>query len=427
MKGINRIITAILALAILLSMTAVPAAVLAEADRPVVTFWNQIFEEWNRTWWEEVAQEYNDDASQPYTIQMEFIDGGAVEERLAAARAAGTTPDIFVINYSNLPRAVQEGYTYPTEGLIAPEAYDDLYENVREMITVGDHTYGYPQMLEPAVVMYYRKDLLEAAGLSVPKTWDEFRAAAAALTTDDMFGATMNYEWSLWGWEYTAAGHWPITEDWSQADLDQGYIDLLQFIGDLYHDESVPAQALEGYNGSSRLVCDDSVAITFSGSWGIGAIMTDYPEMAELIGVAAAPTKDGSPFHSTVGGWTLQIDAHSKNPEGAAHFISYALAEDVARTGRFFEAANFSKYSTRKSVDEYLTTNTAAKDDEWMQAVTSEIIPYAISEPIYNWEISAYILAATGEVVINNITPEEALATATSEINTFITNNNLAK
>lgn len=33
-----------------------------------------------------------------------------------------------------------------------------------------------------AQVMWYRKDLLQKAGLSVPKTWDEFAEAAKTLT-----------------------------------------------------------------------------------------------------------------------------------------------------------------------------------------------------------------------------------------------------
>lgn len=78
-------------------------------------------------------------------------------------------------------------------------------------------------------------------------------------------------------------------------------MDLLNFIGQLYADESVPLQALEGYNACARLICDESVAMTFTGSWGISSILTDYPEMADKIGVAPAPTKDGSPLQDHLG------------------------------------------------------------------------------------------------------------------------------
>ncbi len=415
-----------LLLVVAMFVTLMPAALAVEGKTEVV-LWNQIFEDWNNEWAEKQVEAFNADPNQKYIIKQEFVDGAAWEEKVAAARAAGVMPDMFVTNYSNLVWNAVDGYIQPLDDLIPAEAWDDLHENVNEMVTINGKHYAYPQLVEPAVVMYYRKDLLAEKGLEVPKTWDEFTEAAKQLTTDDMYGATMTYEWSMWGWEFTAGGHWPIADDWGSANnQDQGYVDLLGFIGNLYENEYVPLQPLEGYNGSVRLVADESVAMTFSGSWGIAAIMNDYPEMAEKIGVAAAPTKDGSPFKTTVGGWTYVIDAKAKNPEGAAAYITWLLGSDPARAASFFEAANFSKYSPRKSVDEYLATQTAAKDDEWTQTIARDIIPYAIAEPIYAWDVSAQMLTAIGEVVTAGLSPEEALQNAADQINQYIENNDYA-
>ncbi len=420
-----------LLLTVAVTLSLVPMAMAESASttegKTEIVLWNQIFEDWNRAWCEDMVAEYNAIPDNPYYVTQEFIDGSAWDEKIAAARAAGTMPDVYLVNYSNIPWGVTNDYFMPLDDLIPQAAWDDLYDNIEDMITVNGVHYAYPQLLEPAVVMYYRKDLLEAAGLSVPKTWDEFAAAAKALTTDEMYGATMNYEWSMWGWEYTAAGHWPIADDWSAANCqDQGYVDLLNFINGLYVDESVPLQALEAYNGSARLIGDESVAMCFSGSWGIAEILNNYPDMADKIGVAAAPTQDGSPFHSTLGGWTYLIDAKSQNAEGAADYIQWLLCDDAARTGSFFETASFSKYSPRKSVDEYLAANTAAADDEWMQAISTEIVPYGIAEPIYAWDISADMLTAIGEVVTSGKTAEDALSTAADAIDLFIANNDYA-
>lgn len=424
----KRLVTWILACAVLISVFAFPTAMAATEGKTEVILWNRIFEDWNQEWCKQKVEEFNADPAQKYFVTQEFVDGAAWDEKVSAARAAGTMPDMLLMNYGGIPWGASQGLYLPLDDLIPQEAWDDLYPNVLDMVSLGGHKYAYPQMVEPAIVMYYRKDLLEAAGFSAPpKTWDEFLAAAKAMTTDDMYGATFNYEWSMWGWEHTAAGHWPITDDWSKANVqDQGYIDLLTFMKALYDSEAVPAQALEGYNGSSRLIGDGSVAMTFSGSWGIADIMKNYPEMADVIGVAPAPTKDGSPFQSTVGGWTYVIDAKAKQPEGAAAYITWLLGSDPARAASFFEAASFSKYSPRKSVDDYLTSMTAAKDDEWMQVISSQIIPHAISEPLYAWDFSANLLTAMGEVIVNGKTPEEALQAAADAINQFIQNNDYA-
>ena len=424
----KRLITLALVLAIALSLVSIPAAMADTAGKTEVVLWNRLFEDWNQAWCKQMVEEFNADPNQQYYVTQEFVDGAAWDEKVTAARAAGTMPDMLLMNYGGIPWGASQGLYLPLEDLIPQEAWDDLYPNVLDMVMQGDHLYAYPQMVEPAVVMYYRKDLLEAAGFAgPPKTWAEFIDAAKALTTNDMYGATFNYEWSMWGWEYTAAGHYPIKDDWSAADCqDQGYVDLLTFMKDLYDSEAVPAQQLEWYNGSARLIGDESVAMTFSGSWGIADLMKNYPDMVDKIGVAPAPTQDGSPFHSTVGGWTYVIDAKAKQPEGAAAYITWLLGSDQARAASFFEAASFSKYSPRASVDEYLTTNTAAKDDVWMQAISSEIIPNAISEPLYAWDFSANLLTAMGEVIVNGKTPAEALQAAADAINQYIQNNDYA-
>ena len=423
----KKLLTLVLACAMLLSMVSFAQAEATTEGKTEIVLWNQIFEDWNREWCEAKVAEFNADPNQKYYVTQKFVDGAAWDESIASARAANTMPDIYLQNYSNITWGVTNEYFLPMDDLLPQAAWDDLYDNVEAMITINGVRYAYPQMLEPGVVMFYRKDLLAAAGLDVPKTWDEFRAAAKALTTDDMYGSTMNYEWSMWGWEYGAAGHWPISDDWSSANCqDAGYVDLLNFIGGLYQDESVPLQQLEGYNAAARLIGDESVAMCFTGSWGIAEIMKNYPEMAEKIGVAPAPTKDGKPFQSTLGGWTYLIDAKTKNAEGAAAYIYWLLGEDAARTGSFFEAASFSKYATRKSVDEYLISQTAAANDEWMQIISSEIVPNGISEPIYAWDISASMLTAIGEVVTNGTSAEDALAAAADAINLFIQNNDYA-
>jgi len=54
-------------------------------------------------------------------------------------------------------------------------------------------------------VFVYRKDLLEAAGLEVPRNWDQYREAAKKLTKDGTYGAVM-----LLGGQDAGMGDWMI-------------------------------------------------------------------------------------------------------------------------------------------------------------------------------------------------------------------------
>lgn len=84
----------------------------------------------------------------------------------------------------------------PLDALIAsspmPGGFEDFapgfVQQFRVPQTSEGAVMGIPQRVSVSL-LYYRKDLLEAAGIAVPKTINEYIEAAAALTTGDMFGA----------------------------------------------------------------------------------------------------------------------------------------------------------------------------------------------------------------------------------------------
>ena len=61
-------------------------------------------------------------------------------------------------------------------------------------------------------MMYYRKDLLEEAGLEVPKTWDEYLAVAKALNGKDMNGDGTPDFGSCIGKKRNAQSYWFVTD-----------------------------------------------------------------------------------------------------------------------------------------------------------------------------------------------------------------------
>ena len=55
----------------------------------------------------------------------------------------------------------------------------------------GDDLYLIPGIHSGSALLFYRKDLLDAAGIDVPTTWAEYLAAAKALTSGDVAGSAM--------------------------------------------------------------------------------------------------------------------------------------------------------------------------------------------------------------------------------------------
>ena len=83
--------------------------------------------------------------------------------------------------------------------------------------------------------MWIRKDLLDAVGLEVPKTWDEFYETAKALTKDGVYGCSFPCGTSdMMGTRFLnfyvrSAGESLLTDDLKANITSQAAIDGINF------------------------------------------------------------------------------------------------------------------------------------------------------------------------------------------------------
>jgi ABC-type glycerol-3-phosphate transport system substrate-binding protein len=102
--------------------------------------------------------------------------------------------DITYVYPPDLGEFASRGWLYPLDDLI--KKYDtqfhfsDIPESVWDAYRYKGKIYGIPHH-QWASILFYRKDLLDTAGIAVPKTLDQFVEAAAKLTTDKRFGTVM--------------------------------------------------------------------------------------------------------------------------------------------------------------------------------------------------------------------------------------------
>ena len=78
----------------------------------------------------------------------------------------GKAPDIRTINYGNVANAAKTGQLMALNDLMDSAAFDDLYDNMKDFVAVNGQYYAYPKLVEPSAVMFYRKDMFEAPGLT---------------------------------------------------------------------------------------------------------------------------------------------------------------------------------------------------------------------------------------------------------------------
>lgn len=405
-------------------------------DRVTVDWWTPQWSDDETEWIEKWVDEYNNTQEDVF-IEMEVVPGDAWDQRITAAQAAGNAPDITTMNYNKIVFSADQGVIQALDEYVEPAVFDDLHDNIREFISYNDQHYAYPLVAEPSAVLFYRKDLFEEAGLdpeAPPTTWDELMEYGKTLTTGNTVGLaaannTTELAWTHWGWQ-GMVGASPINAEWSESTINSPEMaELVDFWASLHTEGVLPKQGFEtGYNEITPLA-DGAAAMQITGSWVIGQLRNQYPDMLDNIGVAVVPTPDGDQERPTasLGGWTLTIDGNSDNPQEAADFITWLLAGDEEIMIDFFKnATKFSKFSARQSVDEAINEDPEGADDPWRQLIAEEIVPYAVPEPIYAWDISQSYATAVERVYMTGQSVEDSLAEAENEINQFIENNDYA-
>lgn len=404
------------------------------AEKVKIEFWAQKFEDTTDAWFKKWVAEFNKSQDR-VEIKLTIVPGDAWDQKMKAAQAAGKAPEIRTINYGNVANAAKTGQIMALNDLMDPAAFDDLYDNIRDFVTVGDKYYAYPKLVEPSAVLYYRKDLFQEAGLDPekpPTSWAELLDDAKKLTKKGVFGLATaqtapDLGWSSWGMQYNAAGHLALTDDWSKADINNdAYKAVFEFYQNAYQSGAMPKQALAGY-ADIKPFGEGKVAMEVCGSWAIGQLRNTYKNMLDKVGVAPMVSIDGDQTKTTatLGGWTLAVDGKAKHPKEAASFISYLLAGDPAIMIDFFKTAQFSKFSPRKSVDEAMKSDPDASKDAWRAMIAEKVIPYAKAEPIYPWDIS-FALSTGIESAMKGTSVDKAIAKAEKDINDFIEKNKLA-
>src|SRR5918998_3842520 len=123
-------------------------------------------------------------------VQIEYVPNATdFYARLATGYAAGLAPDVFLINYRRYGQFAARGSLVPIGPRLRESEtlrVEDYYPQPLEAFQFNGELMCLPQNLS-SLVVYYNRDLFDAAGVPYPEagwTWDDFLAAAKALTID---------------------------------------------------------------------------------------------------------------------------------------------------------------------------------------------------------------------------------------------------
>ncbi len=194
--------------------------------------------------------------------------------------------------------------------------------------------------------LYYRKDLLDEAGLEPPKTWDELKQTAQAVqqSAGTKFGYVFqgaDYEGGVVnGLEYiwNAGGDVLDPSDPNKVVIDNpGAVDGLSIERSMVEDGIAPkaVSTFKEDESTAAFLNGDSV---FLRNWPYVYAQAADPEASkvkqEQIGIAPLPSVSGEESASGLGGWNLMLNAASEDPvqDASYELIKFMTAPERQRT-----------------------------------------------------------------------------------------------
>ena len=253
--------------------------------------------------------------------------------------AGGIGADMFWMDQNNMAMA-SEGVFLPLDeclaGSPAGSAGDltDYYPGILAVNQFDGATYGLPWIAQP-VVLYYNRGLFDAAGVDQPTndwTWDDFAAAAEALTLDtnsdgeiDQWGFTNN-GWPppyIFIWQ---AGGETISADFTTSPIDspEAVAGMEFYLSTAYNPAMSPSRETISEQGFGEMFKAGQIAMFMGGA------ADDLDRVEGLdVGVVRVPANPDTGSHTTFA-WNAStvISANTPNPELACAALA-AVTEAI--------------------------------------------------------------------------------------------------
>ncbi len=397
-----------------LALAACAPAGDSDSDGPVtITYTNFISNDGNEENLQTIVDAF--EAENPdITVEVTTLPYNDYFTALQTDLAAGTVADVFDTNYDSFPQLAANGVFAPLT-VADPDAYRG---SLLEAYSADGVQYALPSSFS-TVVLYYNKDLFDAAGLDYPSsdwTWADEEAAAVALT-DQAAG--------VWG------DHQPVSFYEFYKVLAQNGGEFLNADGTAVAfntPEGIEAaQWLVGKSGTTmptieqgqgtpdfdtNLFKDGKLAMLHTGIWVFGAV-ADVP-FGWDIAVEPGNTQQASAVFSNAVG----VSATSEHVEAATKWAEFLTSSSTMVDIRLDAGWELPPISDEAALATYLDKDNPAN----RQAVFDSLDAVALLPVVAvgQTEMQDIMSQELVEAQAGRKTVEEALASAEERINAVI-------
>jgi len=200
-------------------------------------------------------------------------------------------------------------------------------------VDINGKLYGLPQDSGP-MALFYNDTVFKKYDIAVPKTWDDYVAAAVKLHTADPkkyitadtgdAGFVSSMIWQ--------AGGRPFTTEGESVKVDLKDAGSQKFAATW--NKLIEGKLLSGINGWTdewyKGLSDGTIATQIAGAWMPGVLESSVASASGDWRVAPIPTYDGTPVTAENGGGGQSVIKQSKSPALATAFVRWLNGDEVS-------------------------------------------------------------------------------------------------
>lgn len=263
----------------------------------------------------------------------------------------------YFTNLTPYVKRLPKSYGYPSDFAKGELSYLSYFDIKRQQFG-GGTPYLIPGLYAGPIVLFYRKDLLQDAGLSVPTTWTQYLAAAKKLDGNGISGNTMiakSGDVSMflvdWYTRFVSTGGTLMSGSPRQKNFTprltspqavaalQHMVDCVQYStpGVLSYDFTLSTDAFSAGKTAMMLMWETIAGPVYN---------PKTSKVANTVAVSICPGVGADRGKIVRGGWGMGIPKNAKNKAGAWTLITYLCSQEW---GKFAVAAHQTD-PTRNSV-----------------------------------------------------------------------------
>ena len=214
----KKIIALLLVLVMVLSLAACGGK--AEAGKTTVTMIAAQYGNETAAWWADFEAKF-EAANENIDLVVDVVSWNDIYTVVNTRIANGEQPDL--LNIDGFADYQADDLLLPASEWVSEKTYAKFFPSFLDQSVVDGVVWAVPD-LASARALYYNADILAAAGVEVPTTWDELKAACEAIkaydesiypwgvdmTTDEGQACFAYYAWNNGGDFTDAEGNWAL-------------------------------------------------------------------------------------------------------------------------------------------------------------------------------------------------------------------------